>query len=177
MAAAKTSDIIMEDGLLTDKQQRFVDEYLIDLNAKQAAIRSGYSAKTAEQQGSRLLSNAKVRDAVEAGKAKVANRIEVTQDYVLSTIVSTVERCKQSEEVRDRKGDIVLTETADGSVVPAYVFNANGVLKGAELLGKYLGMFTEKVEHTGKDGGPIQFTNKDRAQRLLFLLAQARASK
>ncbi len=52
---------------LTPKQARFVEEYLIDLNATQAAIRASYSAKTAEVQGSRLLGNVKVREAVEAG--------------------------------------------------------------------------------------------------------------
>ena len=49
---------------MTEKQECFVSEYLIDLNATQAAIRSGYSAKTADQQGSRLLANVKVQQAV-----------------------------------------------------------------------------------------------------------------
>ena len=49
---------------LTEKQQRFVEEYLIDLNATQAAIRAGYSAKTADQQGSRMLANVKVQQAI-----------------------------------------------------------------------------------------------------------------
>lgn len=63
---------------LSPKQQRFVSEYLKDLNAKQAAIRSGYSAKTAEQQGSRLLRNAQVASAVQRGQKKVAKRSEIT---------------------------------------------------------------------------------------------------
>lgn len=68
---------------LTDKQSRFVDEYLVDLNAKQAAIRSGYSAKTAEFQASRLLRNGKVQAAVaEAMKAR-SKRTDITQDAVL----------------------------------------------------------------------------------------------
>ena len=49
---------------LTEKQQRFVDEYLIDLNATQAAIRAGYSVKTADQQASRMLTNVKVQQAI-----------------------------------------------------------------------------------------------------------------
>lgn len=68
---------------LTDKQQRFVDEYLIDLNATQAAIRAGYSAKTAEQQGPRLLGYAGVRDAIAAGKAARSERTGITADDVV----------------------------------------------------------------------------------------------
>lgn len=63
---------------LTEKQARFVAEYLVDLNATQAAIRSGYSAKTAQEQGSRLLSNAMVSAAVSDGQSKAAKRAEVT---------------------------------------------------------------------------------------------------
>lgn len=68
---------------LTPKQRRFVQEYLIDLNAKQAAIRAGYSERTAEQQGSRLLSYAKVAAAVAEGKKTVAEKLGITAERVL----------------------------------------------------------------------------------------------
>lgn len=68
---------------LTPKQQQFVAEYLIDLNATQAAIRAGYSAKTANEQASRLLTNVSVRSAIEVAKAKRMERVEITQDRVL----------------------------------------------------------------------------------------------
>lgn len=68
---------------LTAKQQHFVKEYLIDLNAKQAAIRAGYSPKTAEQQASRLLSNVKVQAAIQEAMDKRAAKVEVTADMVL----------------------------------------------------------------------------------------------
>ncbi|MCP1404437.1 terminase small subunit [Achromobacter insolitus] len=71
---------------LNEKQRRFAAEYLIDLNAKQAAIRAGYSPKTAESQGSRLLSNAKVAKAIQAGKEARAARTEITQDRVLQEL-------------------------------------------------------------------------------------------
>jgi phage terminase small subunit len=131
---------------LTAKQERFVAEYLIDLNATQAAIRAGYSAKTAEQQGARLLGNAKVAAAIAAGQAARAERTNITQDYVLSSIVETMERCKQAKQVLNRRGEPVLVETPTGEMVPAYVFDAGNVLRGAEMLGKHLGMF-------GGDGG------------------------
>lgn len=63
---------------LTPKQARFVAEYLVDLNATQAAIRAGYSAKTAQEQSSRLLSNVIIAKAVAANQAKIAKKVEVT---------------------------------------------------------------------------------------------------
>ena len=108
---------------LTAKQERFVAEYLIDLNATQAAIRAGYAEKSADVEGSRLLVNAKIAAAVAAAQAKRSERTETTQDYVLATITETIERCKQAD-----------------------TYNANAVLKGAELLGRHLAMFTDKVD-------------------------------
>lgn len=68
---------------LTAKQQRFVDEYLIDLNATQAAIRAGYSKKTAQVQSARLLSNVMVSAAVAKGMESRSTRTGITQDMVL----------------------------------------------------------------------------------------------
>lgn len=68
------------------QQTRFVAEYLATLNATQAAIAAGYSRKTAEQQGSRLLSNAKVRKAVESGKAKQLERADLSATRVLEEL-------------------------------------------------------------------------------------------
>jgi len=129
---------------ITPKQQRFADEYLIDLNATQAAIRAGYSERSAEQQGNRLLGNDKVAAYIAEAQADRSERTDITQDYVLSSIFSAMERCKQAEAVLDRRGEAVLVETPSGDLAPAYTFNAMGVFKGAELLGKHLGMFNEK---------------------------------
>jgi phage terminase small subunit len=126
---------------LTPKQARFVAEYLIDLNASQAAKRAGYSEKTAEQQGHQLLKKTSVAAAIAEAQSNRSERTEITQDYVLDSIFTTMERCKQAEAVTDRQGGPVLVETPDGKMVPAYTFNAMGVFKGAELLGKHLGMF------------------------------------
>lgn len=162
--------------MLSDKQQRFVSEYLVDLNAKQAAIRSGYSSNGAEVQGHRLLSNANVRAAINEVQAETAKKLEVTKEYVLGSIVETIERCRQSAPVLDRKGEMVMAELPTGEVAPAYEFDSRGVLKGAELLGKHLGMFTEKVEHTGKDGGPIEVvSDREAARRIAFMLTKGSA--
>lgn len=68
---------------LTPKQQRFVDEYLVDLNGTQAAIRAGYSQKTAGQIAEKLLKKAEIREAVTAARQKTANKLEITREKVL----------------------------------------------------------------------------------------------
>lgn len=138
-----------EEKTLSDKQQKFVDEYLIDLNATQAAIRAGYSEKTAQQIGSENLSKPVIAESIQKAFEDRSRRTEVTQDYVLTTIQDTIERCTQAEPVKHKNGEQAMTQTPDGEVAPAYTFNANGVLKGCELLGKHLKLFTEKIEHSG----------------------------
>lgn len=68
---------------LTDKQIRFCDEYLIDLNATQAAIRAGYSKKTADVQAARLLVNVKVSQHLQKKREVVSNKLEITLDMIL----------------------------------------------------------------------------------------------
>ena len=72
---------------LTPKQQRFVEEYLIGLNATQAAIRAGYSEKTAQEQSSRLLPNVMVQEAVQKAKNKLSERTELTVDMVVQGLL------------------------------------------------------------------------------------------
>ena len=71
---------------LTAKQKSFVAQYLIDLNATQAAIRAGYSEKTAEQAGSRLLSNVKVQESIQDAMKNREQRTQITQDKVLNEL-------------------------------------------------------------------------------------------
>ena len=73
---------------LTDKQRTFVAEYLVDLNATQAAIRAGYSAKTANEQGARLLTNVSVAAAIAEAQAERAQRTEISQDRILDELAS-----------------------------------------------------------------------------------------
>ena len=79
----------------TSKQSRFVQEYLVDLNGKQAAIRAGYSAKTAEVQASRLLRNAKVQQALQAAMQARSRRTEVTADRVVAEFAKLVVKTKR----------------------------------------------------------------------------------
>lgn len=125
---------------LTNKQATFVREYLIDLNATQAAIRAGYSAKSAYAIGDENLKKPEIAEAVQAAMDKRAQRVEVSADYVLQTIVETVERCKQAEPVMVKGAGGELVESGE------YKFDSGAVLKGCELLGKHLKLFTERHE-------------------------------
>ena len=142
------TDDMLDSVRLTDKQQRFVDEYLIDLNATQAAIRAGYSKKTARDIGCENLAKPNIASAIVKAQEKRSERTEISQDYVIKTIVETIERCSQAKQVYDKSGELVMTETPDGGLAPAYRYDASSVLKGAELLGRHLSMFTDKVDHT-----------------------------
>ena len=116
----------------TTKQQRFIDEYLIDFNATQAAIRAGYSQDTAKQQGSRLLSNVDVRAAIDDAIRERSSRALLSQDAVLLGLL---------EEAR---------HTGDGSSHSARV-------SAWAHIGKHLGMFIDRVHATGQQqGGTIQ---------------------
>lgn len=116
---------------LTPKQEAFCREYLIDLNATQAAIRAGYSEKTAQEQSSRLLSNVMVKEYIQRGMEDRAERVQVTADDVLNDILETRKAAAADGKHSDR-------------------------LKANELLGKHLKLFTDKHEHSGKDGGPME---------------------
>ena len=110
---------------LTPKQQRFVEEYLIDLNATQAAIRSGYSEKTAQEIGSENLSKPMVAKAIAEAQEKLSNKAQVTVEMVVQGLL---------KEAQDY---------AEGSTQSARV-------SAWAHLGKHLGMFKDKVEHSGK---------------------------
>lgn len=121
---------------LTPRQSLFVKEYLVDLIATQAAIRAGYSARTAEQQGSRLLSNAKVQAAIQEEMAKRSAKVELSAEWVLTRLRENADRAMQATEVFDRKGNPTGEYVYDGSV-------ANRAL---ELIGKHVGMFVDRSE-------------------------------
>ena len=161
---------------LTPKQQRFVEEYLLDLNGTQAAIRAGYSSKTANEQAARLLAKDSVQALVTELRQAQSKRTQIDADYVLNTIHQTVERCRQAEPVYDRKGEQVLTQTPDGALAKAYMFDSKAVLKGCELLGRNLALWKDRVEHSGPDGKPIEVVEipeTERARRIAFLLSKA----
>ena len=138
---------------LTIKQETFVAEYLVDLNATQAAIRAGYSAKNADKIGSELLGKTRVKEKIQERMDQRSERTEITADYVLKTIQDTIERCSQAKPVFDKSGKpVLIVNEQEQTIVPMYAFDPSSVLRGAELLGKHLKLFTDKTEVTGKDG-------------------------
>lgn len=130
----------MAEKKLTPKQDRFCREYVIDCNGTQAAIRAGYSPKTANEQASRLLANVSVSRRVHELQGKVAEKCEITAEYVLNGLREVAERCMEAKPVLDREGH----ETGE------FTFNPSGANKAFELLGKYLKLFTDKHETEGR---------------------------
>lgn len=134
-----TTALVPATRELTPKQAMFVREYLIDLNATQAAIRAGYSAKTAEQQGFQLLKKTSVASAIQAQMDKRAESVEVSATYVLEGIKKLIERCEQAVPVYDK----------EGKPTGEWRFESGSAMRGYELLGKHLKLFTDKVEQSG----------------------------
>lgn len=116
---------------LTEKQKRFCEEYLIDLNATQSYLRAGYKAKSSDiacAEGSKLLRNPKVAEYIKELRERQAKRTEVSSDEVVEEL-KKVAFCDAKVLGRDK-------------------------VKALELLGQHLGMFTEKVSVTTEDKLP-----------------------
>lgn len=127
---------------LTAKQQRFCDEYLIDLNATQAAIRAGYSKKTANRIGTENLSKLVIREYIENRMAEKEAALIANQDEVLKYLTFVLRGQSKSTE-------IVIEGLGDGSTKARKMEkepSEKDKLKAAELLGKRYGLYTEKVE-------------------------------
>lgn len=153
---------------LNARQQRFVDEYLVDLNATQASIRAGYSKKGATVRGAELLANRKVAEAISAAKASRAERVQITQDRVLQELARIaffdprkLFRADGSPlEITELDGetaavlaglDIVVERTDEGrdgysSVRKYKLTNKLGALEAAM---RHLGMFKDSLELKG----------------------------
>lgn len=114
---------------LTPKQERFVQEYLVDLNATQAAIRAGYSKNRASELGYQLLQKTTVQSAVQKAQKDRSERTEITQDYVI----------KKLKAIADQ-------EASDGTDSE---LKYSSQLKALELLGRHLGMFTDRMKVEG----------------------------
>lgn len=145
---------------LSEQRQRFVDEYLIDLNGTQAAIRAGYSPKTAQEQASRLLSNVMVQQAIAERMAERSRRTGVNQDRVvlelakiafvkLTDIVTSEGKIKETatdddlsciESIKYKHSDTDTGYSTEREV------KLSSKLKALELLGKHLGMWNDKID-------------------------------
>lgn len=139
---------------LTTKQQRFCDEYLVDLNATQAAIRAGYSKKTAKQIAQQNLTKLDIQEYIKKRMAEKEDALIAKQDEVLQTLTRVLRRqemdtvvvtCKERSSGYDENGKKVIVEKEIPRVVQIPT-RVNDLNKAAELLGKRYGLYTEKIE-------------------------------
>ena len=127
---------------MTAKQQRFCDEYLIDLNATQAAIRAGYSPHYANTNASKLLQITTIKDFLQKRMAEKEKELIADQDEVLRYLTAVM-RGQSAAEI------VVVEGTGDGCSEARAIHKAPDEkerLKAAELLGKRYGLYTDKVE-------------------------------
>ena len=126
---------------LTAKQQRFCDEYLIDLNASQAAIRAGYSSKYANTNASKLLKITTIKDFLAQRMAEKESHLIADQDEVLKYLTSVMRgESRSSIVVVESTGDF-MSAAREMEKAP----DEKERLKAAELLGKRYGLYTDKV--------------------------------
>lgn len=172
----------MASDKLTPRQAAFVAEYLIDLNGTQAAIRAGYSPATAQEQASRLLSDVIIAAAVDRGKAQRNARVNTTADSVLHEMSLLAQSCVEHYYIDDF-GNLQPTEDApdgamravssikkkirhakDGSITYEVEFRLWDKPGSLKLMGKHANVAAcfDKVEVTGKDGGPIEMITEVR---------------
>ncbi len=146
---------------LTEKQQRFIDEYLIDLNATQAAIRAGYSVKTAREQASQNLTKLNIQQAISEKMAERSKRTGVNQDRIVLELAKiafvNVANVIDSDDATIKAGatadDTAAIQSVKVKVIPTKEgegvereIRLNDKLKALELLGKHLGMWNDKLD-------------------------------
>lgn len=150
---------------LTAKQKKFVEEYLIDLNATQAAIRAGYSPNTAQEQSSRLLSNVMVKNEIDKAIAERSRRTGINQDRVLrelakiafvnpGDVINFDEATVKGDAKEDDLAAITSVKvkeipTEDGEITEREIKLCDK-LKALDLLGKHLGIY-DKHESEDKN--------------------------
>lgn len=162
---------------LTPKQKAFIDEYLVDLNATQAAIRAGYASRTANRTGTRLLSNVVIAAKIQAALEARSKRVQVEADDVLRELKRIA--LSDLRQAFDENGNLKPIHGLPEDIARAIsglevdeLFEGHGddrervgrtkkvkfwdKTKALELLGKHLAMWIERREHSGPGGGPIK---------------------
>ena len=117
--------------MLNEKQKQFCEEYIIDLNGTQAAIRAGYSKKTANEQAAQLLAKLSIQEYICELKNKRSERVKYSQDELMRDILEVKNRCMQANPVLDKEGN----ETG------IWKFDSNGANKALDMLAKHVGFY------------------------------------
>lgn len=145
---------------LTEKQKRFVAEYLVDLNATQAAIRAGYSKKNADKIGHELLGKTRVSDAIQEAMNERSSRTEITQDMVIQELAA-IGFSRATDYVRIQDGIVLIKDTdgltdAQKTAISSIEDGKYGVkirlhdkVRALEKIGEHLGMFHGKSDSDG----------------------------
>jgi phage terminase small subunit len=141
---------------LTIKQEKYAQGLFTGLSQREA-YKQAYNCenmtdKSIDECACVLAADLKVMSRIEELTEQLRIRNTLTVEWVLSNLKEVTQRCLVQEPVMIRKGN-EMVESGE------YTFQANGANKSLELIGKHLGMFVDKVEHTGKDGGPIEVSN------------------
>jgi phage terminase small subunit len=157
---------------VSPKQQRFVEEYLVDLNATQAAIRAGYSPRSANANAARMMVDASIQSAIATAMAERSERTQVTADMVLKEL-AVLDFSDVTNYDIDDNGNVKLKDHAPRSAMRAVSSLKKKITHGEygisyeteiklwskpaalNMTGKHLKMFTDQVEHTGAGGGPL----------------------
>ena len=135
---------------LTPKQQCFVDEYLIDLNATQAAVRAGYSKNSARQIGDENLSKPVIAAAVAKAMQERSEATKIDSEWVLRQAVELHQRCMQ--EIRPARNPKTGKQIYDGDGNALFTFNAAAANRALELVGKHVSVaaFKDRFEVSGE---------------------------
>lgn len=135
---------------MNSQQKQFCDEYLIDLNGTQAAIRAGYSAKSARNYASDLLDVEEIQEYISNRQKLVSDRLGYSLERVLKNFADIYERCIQAEPVLD----------SDGMPTGEYRFDATSALRANENLGKHLGFYEVDNKQKSTDLTNLKITFK-----------------
>lgn len=145
---------------MTKKQKQFVEEYLIDLNATQAAIRAGYSPDTANEQGSRMLANVSIKNEIDKAMAERSKRTGINADRVIlelakialaniadvvDTDTATVNPWASSDDTAAIQSVKVKKSSSNSGTMIEREVRMMDKLKALELLGKHLGMYQNNI--------------------------------
>lgn len=140
--------------MLNEKQKKFCNEYLIDLNATQAAIRAGYSEKSARNIANENMAKPDIQAYIQELQKGIAKRNQISQDEVLQDLIEIKNRCMQNVPVMyfDKKAKEWKQEGAEDGE-PVYKFDSQGATKALDLIAKHIGFY--EIDNTQKAVTPV----------------------
>lgn len=138
----KPIPVVKKEPKLTEQQKLFCQEFLVDLNATQAALRAGYGAKYAYSMGSRNLQNERVQEYLQQLRADAMKRNRISQDELMQDLIEIKNRCLQNVPVMyydkvDKEWKHEGLEEGE----PVYKFDSQGATKALDLLCKIVGAY------------------------------------